>query len=320
MRTSRTSSIRAPLRIATRGSRLALVQSEMVAQLVRGARPDVDVELVTISTRGDRDQRPFTEIGGKGLFTNEVERAVMEGAADVAVHSAKDLTAEIAPGCALVCVPSRAPVEDVVVGGEGSSGEERLGSLPPGARVGTSSLRRRSLLAEARPDLDVVDLRGNLDTRLAKVERGEVDVAVLAAAGLERLGLLQEVGGAVLASDWWVPAPAQGAIAVEALIEREDITELFRGLGDDVTRAEISCERSFSGRLEGSCSVPLGCSARWAEGRLVVNGFLGLPDGSYNIRDRISGPLGDAVSLGTELAEAIAQGGGEDILEQLREE
>ncbi|MGH2820651.1 MAG: hydroxymethylbilane synthase, partial [Actinomycetota bacterium] len=158
--------------ISSRGSRLALKQADMVSELVRGIHPSIAIEVRTVKTSGDRDQRPFGAIGGKGLFTSEVEREVAEGRADVAVHSAKDLTAELAPGCAIVCVPRRGPVHDVVVGGGGARGEERLAALPAGGRIGTSSMRRRALLAEVRPDLEAVELRGNLDTRLRKIASG----------------------------------------------------------------------------------------------------------------------------------------------------
>lgn len=306
--------------IASRRSRLALWQSEFVARMLKQRHPQIETRILTLSTKGDADQRSFEAIGGKGIFVTEVERAVQEGRADIAVHSAKDLTAALAPGCVLVCVPLRAAPEDVVVGGAGDSGEERLGRLPEKARVGTSSLRRRALLAEARPDLDIVEFRGNLDTRLAKVAGGEVDAAILARAGIERLNGGADGGLASLASDWWVAAPGQGALAVEALDERDDLRQLFGPLNDEASRAELLCERSFSMRLEGGCTVPLGCTARASEGRLVVNGFLGLPDGSRGIRDRISGPLSDAEALGRELAEAIYSGGGDEILEELRYE
>src|SRR5918992_1056361 len=161
--------------LATRGSRLALKQTALVAELVTRAHPHVSIETLTVTTTGDKDARPFAAIGGKGLFTSEVERAVVEGRADIAVHSAKDLTAELAAGCEIVCV------------GDGARGEERIASLASGATVGTSSMRRRALLAEARPDIETSELRGNLDTRLRKVEDGVIDAAVLAAAGIERL-------------------------------------------------------------------------------------------------------------------------------------
>jgi hydroxymethylbilane synthase len=151
--------------VASRGSKLALGQARSVAAALERVSPGISVEVVTVSTKGDKDRRPFATIGGKGLFMAEVEREVMEGRADVAIHSAKDLTAELAPGCTLLCVPERAPAADVVVGGMGDRGEDRLASLPSGARVGTSSMRRRALLAEARPDLSAVELRKSADTR-----------------------------------------------------------------------------------------------------------------------------------------------------------
>ncbi len=307
------------LRIATRGSRLALRQADAVASLVRGAHPELTVEIKIVSTTGDRDVRPFRAIPGKGLFTTEVEREVMEGRADIAVHSAKDLTADIASRGLLVCVPRRASAHDVVIGGEGQSGEQRLGSLPEGAVVGTSSIRRRALVAEARADLEIVDLRGNIDTRLAKVARGDVDVAILAAAGLERLAPEDPISSRPLDPSWWVPAAGQGALAVEARAG-SGMEELFAGLSHASTWAEIDCERAFSSRLEGGCTVPVGCLARASEGHLVATGFVGSPDGSTGLRDRVSGPMSEASTLGLELAEAILVAGGEDILDDLRAE
>ncbi|MDP9067525.1 MAG: hydroxymethylbilane synthase [Actinomycetota bacterium] len=288
-----------------------------MSRLLRDAHPDLEVEVKVVKTTGDADSRPFAEIGGKGLFTTEVEAEVMTGGADVAVHSAKDLTADVAEGCVIVCVPTRGSVHDVVVGGHGSSGEERLAALPRGATVGTSSLRRRALLLDWRPDLEVVEFRGNVDTRLKKVSDGVVDAAILAAAGLERLGL--DAGAAPLATSRWLPAPAQGTIAIEAQEDRNDLKELFAPLEDSVARAEFDCERAFSRAMEGGCSVPLGCLARASEGRVVADGFLGLPDGSHSMRDRISGGAHEAAALGAELAEAIISCGGREILEELEE-
>ena len=304
-------------RIATRGSRLALAQTEIVAGLLREAHPDVTVEVVVVKTTGDRDRRPFAEIGGKGLFTNEVEQALLTGDADMAVHSAKDLTADLAPGCVIVAVPPRASVEDVVVGGTGTTGEERLGSLAPGARVGTSSMRRRALLMESRPDLEAVELRGNVDTRLKKVAEGEVDVAILAAAGLERLGA--EADFAALAADHWVPAPAQGAIAIEALEDRTDVIAVVGPLDEPASSATVVAERSFARKMEGGCSVPLGCLATVTGERMIVNGFLAHPDAGMSMRDRISGGVREAGALGEELADAIISCGGREILDELRE-
>ena len=308
----------ASLRIATRGSKLALKQTDIVVRMMRAVAPDLDIEVVKVSTKGDADQRPYAEIGGKGLFMSEVEREVLEGRADIAVHSAKDLTSELAEGCAIVCVPPRGPSHDVVVGGTGPDGGHRLGSLAAGAVVGTSSMRRRALLAEARPDLAVVELRGNLDTRLAKVAAGEVDVAILAAAGIERLGAAVSVGP--LDPDAWVPAPAQGALAIEARADRTDLIELLGRIEDPVARAEVTAERAFAAALEGGCSVPLGCRAVVSGAHMVVAGYLGWPNGSQAFRDRISGRPQDAGSLGRELAVAIRSCGGAELLEELRED
>jgi hydroxymethylbilane synthase len=302
--------------IASRGSRLALRQANIVADLVRSVAEDAEVNVHTVRTRGDRDGRAFAAIGGKGLFVAEVEREVAEGRADVAVHSAKDLTAELGPGCTLICFPQRASVHDVVVGGTGDSGEERLGRLRDDAIVGTSSMRRRALLSEARPELKAAEFRGNLDTRLRKVAAGEVDVAILAAAGIERLGF--EVSSAPLDPSWWVPPPGQGALAVEARSDRDDLAELFAALTDPAAAAEVTCERAFSARLEGGCSIPLACLARASGLDLVVSAYLGHPEGADSIRDRISGGVSEAESLGRELAEAILSGGGDELLAEVR--
>jgi len=311
------SSLPDSLVIATRGSRLARRQAHMVSKLITEAHPHVAVEISTVATEGDRDRRAFAAIGGRGLFVSEVEREVVEGRADIAVHSAKDLTADLAPECAIVCVPPRAAVADVVAGGWGDRGEERLRALRPGATVGTSSMRRRLLVGEARPDVAVVELRGNLDTRLDKVARGEVDAAILAAAGIDRLGA--EASCAPLDPAWWIPAPGQGALAVEALAARTGVAELFAPLEDSAARAEISCERAFARTLEGGCSVPLGCLARAGAGGLVATGWLASPLTQQSIRDRISGPVGSAEALGTELAKAVLAGGGDELLADVRE-
>jgi hydroxymethylbilane synthase len=303
------------LTIASRGSRLALRQTEIVVERLQELHPDLRARVITVTTRGDVDRRPFRALEGKGLFVKEVERELLEGRADVAVHSAKDLTAELAQDCVVACVPERATAADVVVGGgPGSSGEGRLAALPAGARVGTSSMRRRVLLAEARPDLDVCELRGNLDTRLSKLARGDVAAAVLAAAGLERLG----VGGqGELDPTSWVPAPGQGTLALEARAARADVIALLEPLDDPRAAAELACERAFAGRLEGGCSVPLGCLARADGARLVATGFLGAPDGSTCLRDRVSGDAAEAGALGVELAEAILAAGGDDVLAEI---
>jgi hydroxymethylbilane synthase len=304
--------------LATRGSELALTQAGTIANMVRATHPGIEIELRTVKTKGDKDARPYSAIGGKGLFMAEVEREVVEGRADFAVHSAKDLTAELYDGCVIVCVPPRASAVDVVVGGQGETGEQRLGTLKPGAVVGTSSIRRRALLAEMRDDLEVVDFRGNIDTRLRKVEAGDVDAAILAAAGIARLG--HEAAGAALDPERWVPAPAQGALAVEARADDDEVAELFVGIGDPASAAEVACERAFAQELEGGCSIPLGCLAKAAGSDLVASGYLGHPSGMEQFRDRVSGSSDAAEELGRQLARAIIDAGGGEILDELRDE
>jgi hydroxymethylbilane synthase len=177
-------------------------------------------------------------------------------------------------------------------------------------------MRRRALLAEARPELKAVEFRGNLDTRLRKVADGEVSVAILAAAGIERLGA--PVSSSPLDPSWWIPPPGQGALAIEARSDRDDLADLFAALTDSASAAEVACERAFSARLEGGCSIPLGCLARASGSELVATGYLGHPDGAESIRDRISGGVSEAESLGRELAEAILAGGGGELLEEVR--
>jgi hydroxymethylbilane synthase len=230
------------------------------------------------------------------------------------------LTAELALGCTIACIPDRARVDDVVIGGEGATGAERLAGLSSGARVGTSSTRRRALVAETRPDLQIVDFRGNLDTRLRRVEDGIVDVAIVAAAGVERLLDVGSATGASLDPDSWVPAPGQGALAVEVLDEREDVIALLEPLTDVVSAAEVECERAFAATLEGGCSVPMGCLARTHAERIDVVAFVGAPDGSCSVRERTMGSRRDAATLGRELAQAILASGGDEILRRLRAE
>jgi hydroxymethylbilane synthase len=307
--------------VASRGSQLALRQTEILSQFLRAADPGIQIEVLTVNTKGDKDKTiPFSAMGAKGIFTTEVSGEVLAGHADVALHSAKDLTAELASETTLICIPPRADARDVVVGGHGVSGEERLASLPTGARVGTSSMRRKVLLTEARPDLEVVEFRGNLDTRLRKVAEGEVDAAVLAAAGIHRLGGVSEHLYGSLEPTRWVPSPAQGALAVEALTKRTDLAELFGRIDSAGASAEVTCERAFSARLEGGCSVPLGCHAQASERGLLVTGMLGSPLTDQVLRDRISGSPAESESLGIELAEAILAAGGGEILEDIKAE
>jgi hydroxymethylbilane synthase len=241
---------------------------------------------------------------------------VVEGRADLAVHSAKDLPTRLHPDTELVCIPERAAVEDVFVGGSRGSGEERVLALPPDALVGTSSMRRRALLASMRRDLRVVELRGNVDTRLRKVG-GDVVGAVLAAAGIERLGIRGLQLG-TFDPFVWTPAPGQGALAVQALRVRSDVRELCRRLNDDRAAAEVAAERAFAAAVEGGCSAPLGCLGRSDGGALDLTGFVAAADGSRIVRDHVRRPVRAPEEAGRELAARILSAGGRELVAEFR--
>lgn len=239
------------LRIATRKSALALWQAEHVAAQLRAAHPGLGVELVPMSTRGDEIlDRPLAAVGGKGLFLKELEVAMLEDRADLAVHSLKDVPAELEPGFALPAILARADCADAFV----SNHYQDLAALPRGARVGTSSLRRQAQLRAARPDLQLLDLRGNVGTRLAKLDAGDYDAILLACAGLDRLGLSGRIRSLLVAPEW-LPAPGQAAIAIEARDDRPEVLDLLRALDDQDTRLTVTAERAMNHALGGSCSV-----------------------------------------------------------------
>jgi hydroxymethylbilane synthase len=287
-----------PLRIGTRGSALALAQARLVAEALGGG------ELVEIATAGDRGAPG----GDKSRWVAELERALLEGEIDVAVHSAKDMPGELAEGLRIAAVPRRADPRDVLVGAAS------LEDLPPGARVGTSSLRRAAQLRAARADLEVVAVRGNVDTRLRKLEEGEWDAIVLAAAGLARLGRTRP-GQATLAG--FVPAPGQGALAVEARAGDEGVGAAVAGLDDPASHACLRTERALTRGLGASCHTPVGAHATAAgDGRLALEAFAGRPDGSVWVRDRLEG--GEPEDLGRAVAERMLAAGAAEVLEGLR--
>jgi hydroxymethylbilane synthase len=275
------------IRVGTRGSALALAQAQWIADRLRG-----ETELVTVRTSGDRERA----VGDKSRWVSELERALLEDRIDLAVHSAKDVPAELAPGLSLVAIPPRADPRDAICG------FDSLGALPAGARVGTSSLRRRAQLLAVREDLEVVEVRGNVDTRLRKLAEGAFDALVLARAGLERLGRLDEAGGVL---EELVPAAGQGALFVEG----RDGFEVD-GLGDPASLACVLAERELTRRLNASCNTPVGAHASGAGGNEIeLRGWVGLPDGSRWISDRLSG---SRVGLGEAVAERmLAVGAGE---------
>lgn len=294
------------LRIATRRSPLALWQAEHVAALLRAAHPGLAVELVPMTTRGDEIvDRPLATLGGKGLFLKELEVAMLEGRADLAVHSLKDVPAELEPGFALPAILPRADAADAFV----SNRHAGLADLPHGAKVGTSSLRRQAQLRALRPDLQLLDLRGNVGTRLAKLDAAHYDAIVLACAGLERLDLAARIRSR-LAAPGWLPAPGQAAIAVEARADQPRTLALLAALDDADTRREVGAERAMNHALGGSCTVPVGAWCTVTEHGLHLCGLVGDASSGRLLRAQADGE--DAEALGRAVAQALfAQGAAE---------
>jgi hydroxymethylbilane synthase len=304
----------APLRIATRKSQLALWQAEHVATLLRQAHAGIEVELVPIVTQGDRIQdRSLAAIGGKGLFIKELEVALDEQRADIAVHSMKDLPGDLPDGLIIAAVLERADARDALLTAKAA----RLDDLPQGARVGTSSLRRQAQLLAARPDLRIEALRGNVDTRLRRLDAGEMDAIVLACAGLIRLGLESRIT-ARLDPAISLPAVAQGVIGIECRGVDSRTLELVTVLNHPATRIAMDAERAFAHRLGGSCQSPIAAHAQIEGRNLILDGLVAEPDGSRLLRDRQSGSIEDPAALGRVLAERILAAGAGPLLQRLR--
>jgi len=306
----------ATLRLGTRGSPLALAQSREVAAALEAKHPGLQVHLTVIRTTGDRIQdRPLANVGGKGLFVKEIEDALLQGRIELAVHSMKDLPAHLPPGLTLGAITAREEARDVLVARKARS----LDALPPGARVGTSSLRRQSQLLHRRPDLTVVPLRGNVDTRLRKLTEGSLDAIVVAAAGLKRLGV-EPALAISLPLDVSLPAPGQGALGVEIREDDRATAALVAVLEDDASRIAVTAERAFLKRLGGSCQVPIGAYGTVQGDLLTLAGLLASPDGKALVRDTLTGPAPEAEALGTILAERLLAQGGDRILRELADE
>jgi len=296
------------LRIATRKSPLALWQAEHVAAALRVAHPGLSVDMVPMSTRGDEIlDRSLAEIGGKGLFLKELEVAMMEGRADLAVHSLKDVPVTLEPGFTLPAILPRADAADAFV----SNHYANLAALPQGARVGTSSLRRQALLRAVRPDLELLDLRGNVGTRLGKLDAGGYDAIVLACAGLERLGFAARIRTR-LTPPAWLPAPGQAAIAIEACSDNPNTLALLAALDDADTRLTVTAERAMNQALGGSCTVPVAAWCVLGERGLHLRGMVGDASTGQLLHSEATRVDDDAVVLGQQVAAAlIAQGAGE---------
>jgi hydroxymethylbilane synthase len=303
-----------PLRIATRKSQLALWQAEHVATLLRGAHAGLQIELVPIVTQGDRIvDRPLAAIGGKGLFIRELEIALEERRADIAVHSMKDLPGDLPPGLIIAAVLERADARDALL----TAKSVQLDDLPRGARVGTSSLRRQAQLLAARPDLRIETLRGNVDTRLRRLDAGEMDAIVLACAGLIRLGLESRIT-ARLDPTISLPAVAQGVIGIECRAADSRTLGLVTVLNHEITRIAMDAERAFAHRLGGSCQSPIAAHAQIKGRRLTLDGLVAEPDGSRLLRDSQSGNIDDPAALGHLLAQRILDAGASSLLQRLR--
>jgi hydroxymethylbilane synthase len=302
--------------IATRGSALALWQAEHVKARIAAVDPAIAVAFEVIKTQGDKIlDVSLAKVGGKGLFVKEIEEALLDGRADLAVHSMKDVPAELAPGLVLAAVSAREVPWDALCARSGVTGVD---DLPPGARVGTSSMRRQCQLLARRPDLAIALLRGNVPTRIAKLDRGEFDAVVLAAAGLHRLGLADRITQ-LLPPEVSLPAVAQGVLGVEARAGDDRVIALARAAIHDPAEAQrVAAERSFLARMGGSCQTPLAAHAVLAGDILAIDGLAGMPDGSRILRDRVTGPSADAAALGVALAERLLAAGAEEILAATR--
>lgn len=301
------------IRIATRKSPLALWQAEHVAASLIAAQPHIEVELVTMTTQGDKIlDTPLAKIGGKGLFVKELEQGMFDGKADIAVHSMKDVPVELPPGLHLAVIMEREDPRDAFVSNEFDS----LDNLPEGSRVGTSSLRRECQLAENRPDLEILPLRGNVNTRLRKLDDGEYDAIILAAAGLKRLGFSERIRMA-LTTETSLPAIGQGAVGIECRADDERVNTLIAPLHDQPTATRVAAERALNHRLQGGCQVPIAGHAVLNGDQLELRGLVGEVDGSRIIRGNIDGPAADAENLGTKLANDLLERGAADILQRL---
>ncbi|MDF0667295.1 MAG: hydroxymethylbilane synthase [Nitrospira sp.] len=304
---------RSTLVLGTRGSKLALCQSEWFQSKVQEVAPDVRVLLKKIHTSGDKIvDVPLAKIGGKGLFVKEIEDALLAGEIDFAVHSMKDVPAQLPEGLEILCIPQREDVRDALISRAGYSFQE----LPLGATIGTASLRRQAQLLQARPDLKIAMLRGNLDTRLRKLKEGQFDAIVLAAAGLHRLGWSQTITE-YLPFRLSLPAIGQGALGIEGRTNDAFVHSVLARLNHQATHTTVTAERAFLHRLEGGCQVPIAAHATLSGEGLVLEGLVATVDGKTVIRDRMEGIHRRAHALGVQLAERLLTRGGDKILREI---
>ncbi|MGI6657085.1 MAG: hydroxymethylbilane synthase [Desulfobulbus sp.] len=305
--------MRTELRLGTRASLLALTQSTHIKEQIERAHPNTRVELVRITTKGDRIlDVPLAKVGGKGLFVKEIEDALLSGAIDLAVHSMKDVPSELPAGLIIGIVPEREAPWDALLSPHAAS----IAELPVGARVGTSSLRRKAQLSAIRSDLQILDLRGNVDTRIRKLDEGQYDAIILAAAGLRRLEKAERIT-ALLAAEEMLPAVGQGALGIEL---REQDTELQEGLAflrHQPTEWAVAAERAFLFRLEGGCQVPIAAHAVLKDDTLALTGLIATVDGRRILKETATGLAGQAGAIGRALADSLLAQGGRAILDEV---
>ncbi|KJG56155.1 porphobilinogen deaminase [Photobacterium kishitanii] len=302
-----------PIRIATRKSPLAMWQAEFVKAELELAHPGLVVELLPMVTKGDIIlDTPLAKVGGKGLFVKELEVAMLEGRADIAVHSMKDVPVEFPEGLGLVTICEREDPRDAFV----SNHYDSIDDLPLGAIVGTSSLRRQCQLRSQRPDLIVNDLRGNVNTRLRKLDEGQYDAIILATAGLKRLKMNDRIRSEI-APEVSLPAVGQGAVGIECRLNDQRVRDLLAPLNHQPTATRVLCERAMNNRLQGGCQVPIGSYSELQGDNIWLRALVGEPDGSIIIRAEISGPIAAAEQLGETLADELLAKGAKEILDRL---
>jgi hydroxymethylbilane synthase len=301
------------IRIATRKSPLALWQAEHVAARLEQAFPEIKAELVKMVTRGDKIlDAPLAKVGGKGLFVKELEQGMLEGTADIAVHSMKDVPVEFPEGLHLAVILEREDPTDAFVSNDYAS----LYDLPGNARIGTCSLRRQCQIKERLPNAEILDLRGNVNTRLAKLDAGEFDAIILASAGLKRLGMADRIREQLDPADS-LPAIGQGAIGIECRIDDPEINAILQALADEDTTVRLRAERAMNARLNGGCQVPIAGYAELRQGQLFMRGLVGNPDGSVLFRAESTGNPEEAEQIGRAIADDLLAQGADKILQQL---
>jgi len=304
-----------PLKIASRASKLALVQSNYICNLLKNLSSNIEISIVEISTKGDLDKSDFLyKTDSMGFFTSEVENALLDGRADLAVHSLKDLPTACTEGLVVAAIPKRESVSDALIA---SSRASSIAALPAGATVGTSSLRRIAQLRRLRNDIKCVPLRGNVETRVSKVVSGKVDAAVIACAGLNRLGLADKIS-AILPPQEFLPAPAQGALAVQIHTNDNELEALVSKLDDKISRIAVEAERALLSYMHGGCSIPLGVYSQISGDNITIDAVISDMEGGKYIKRSKTANINKAKSCAEELAQELLNAGGREILNQIR--